>query len=134
MLHRNVAKDGNSGTAASCEWQQSPEGQSWAGVLEDVDIAIAERRCSEAVQLLGNADKDCAQPQITDWSDPEHQARCAYLAVHVSEQDDCSKGSALDNSQWWFKVCSSMFSGRTCKMHSISLPYQLPSGLQRFTL
>ncbi|KAL3141745.1 hypothetical protein ABBQ32_004426 [Trebouxia sp. C0010 RCD-2024] len=63
------------GSSCSAEWQESPEGQSWAEGLEDLDIAIAERRCSDAVQLLRQAEGKCTHPQSIDWSDPEHQTR-----------------------------------------------------------
>lgn len=56
------------------EWQNSPEGQEWAEALEDLDIAIAERRCGDAVQLLLRADTS-AKPEPVDWSDPEHHTR-----------------------------------------------------------
>ena len=46
-----------------------------AAALEDLDIAIAERRCSDAVQLLIRADAN-AKPESIDWSDPEHHVRC----------------------------------------------------------
>ncbi|KAL0048399.1 hypothetical protein WJX82_002404 [Trebouxia sp. C0006] len=71
---RNTAGEASSSGAAA-EWQESPEGQNWAEVLEDLDIAIAERRCEDAVQLLQKADASCTHPQAIDWSDPEHQTR-----------------------------------------------------------
>ena len=64
-----------SGSGAVSEWQESPDGQSWAEALEDLDIAIAERRCEEAGQLLSEADAQCAQPQDIDLSDPNLQTR-----------------------------------------------------------
>lgn len=63
------------GSSSAADWQESPEGQNWAEALEDLDIAIAERRCSDAVQLLRKADGECAHPQAIDWSDPDHQTR-----------------------------------------------------------
>ena len=73
---RNTGSEATS-SGESAEWQESPEGQKWAEALQDLDIAVAERRCADAVQLLRKADTDCAQPLVIDWSDPDHQARYA---------------------------------------------------------
>lgn len=63
---------------ATDEWRDSPEGQEWAEALDDLDIAIAERRCSDAVQLLAQAET-AAKPEPVDWSDPDHHIRCVCL-------------------------------------------------------
>jgi len=77
---RNTANEASSSGAAA-EWQESPEGRNWAEALEDLDIAIAERRCSDAIQSLRKADTDCARPQSIDWSDPDHQTRYRLCLV-----------------------------------------------------
>ena len=83
---RSTADEASSSSAA--DWHESPEGQNWAEALEDLDIAIAERRCTDAVQLLSKADGDCSHPQAIDWSDPDHQSRC-FSFTHKHQYDIC---------------------------------------------
>lgn len=68
-------------------WHSSPAGQGWAEVLEDLDIAIAERRCSDAVQLLAQADT-AAKPLPVDWSDPDQHIRCAAGMASALDSDN----------------------------------------------
>ena len=44
------------------QWRDSPDGAKWGDLLEDLDCAIAERRCGEALQLLRRAEKAAARP------------------------------------------------------------------------
>ena len=87
---RNTADEATSSSAA--DWHESPEGQNWAEALEDLDIAIAERRCSNAVQLLMKADGDCSHPQAIDWSDPDHQSRSAPASIPKTNMTDAGAG------------------------------------------
>ena len=48
--------------AAVQQWRDSPDGTKWGDLLEDLDCAIAERRCGEALQLLRRAEKAAARP------------------------------------------------------------------------
>ena len=56
-----------------------------------MDIAIAERRCSDAVQLLKKAEGECAHPQSIDWSDPEHQTRFVAGLVETTASSMISR-------------------------------------------
>ncbi|KAK9835250.1 hypothetical protein WJX84_010079 [Apatococcus fuscideae] len=53
-------------SAAEAAWMAGPEGTKWTETVEEMDVAIAERRPSEALHLLRRADRTLAKLQGLD--------------------------------------------------------------------
>ncbi|KAK9823889.1 hypothetical protein WJX72_006201 [[Myrmecia] bisecta] len=75
------------GPATPAAWRDGPEGLKWTEALEELDVAIAEWRPVEALQLLKKADKAIAKPAGGNTSGDQH-AREGRAEKQKAELDE----------------------------------------------